>query len=148
MLSSEPAGRAEIVGLIPHQGRMCLLDAVRTWDAERIECLTQTHLDPANPLRRNGRLAALHLVEYGAQAMAVHGGLIARAAGASMPDGLLAAVRDLLLEVTHLDDLDAPLHIAAQRLVADATGRMYRFEARAGERLIGQGRLSVITRAG
>ena len=69
---------AELEALIPHAGGMCLLDTVESWDAETIHCRSLSHLRADNPLREKGRLAALHLAEYGAQAMAVHGGLLAR----------------------------------------------------------------------
>ena len=67
--------------LIPHQGAMCLLDDVVAWDDQRIHARSDSHRRDDNPLRSDGRLRAVHLCEYGAQAMAVHGGLVARAAG-------------------------------------------------------------------
>src|SRR5438093_12732343 len=73
--------KAEIRTLIPHSGLMCLLDEVAQWADQSIVCITNTHRDPVNPLRREGRLSALHAFEYGAQAAAVHGGLRARSAG-------------------------------------------------------------------
>ena len=82
--STQPDGyrhtinKAEIRTLIPHSGSMCLLDEVTQWDDRSIVCATNTHRDPANPLRRNGHLSAVHAFEYGAQAAAVHGGDRAR----------------------------------------------------------------------
>ncbi|PYI82543.1 MAG: phosphotransferase, partial [Verrucomicrobia bacterium] len=70
-----PIGKAEIRTLIPHSGLMCLLDSVIEWDDQSIICISNTHRDPANPLRREGQLSAVHAFEYGAQAAAVHGGL-------------------------------------------------------------------------
>ena len=55
---------------------MCLLDEVVQWDERSIVCISNTHRDPANPLRRQGRLSAVHAFEYGAQTAAVHGGLL------------------------------------------------------------------------
>ena len=72
-------GREAIEALVPHKHAMCLWDAVLAWDAERIVLRSDGHRDPGHPLRSGGRLRALHLCEYGAQAMAVHGGLLARA---------------------------------------------------------------------
>src|SRR6266496_5033821 len=60
--------KAEIRTLVPHSGLMCLLDEVTQWDDRSIVCVTNTHRDPANPLRRHERLSALHAFEYGAQA--------------------------------------------------------------------------------
>ncbi|PYJ39960.1 MAG: hypothetical protein DME81_02365, partial [Verrucomicrobia bacterium] len=73
--------KAEIRTLIPHSGLMCLLDSVTEWDDRSITCISNTHRDPINPLRRDERLSALHAFEYAAQTAAVHGGLRARSAG-------------------------------------------------------------------
>src|SRR5213592_941109 len=105
MLDEVPITKAEIRTLISHSGLMCLLDEVRQWDDRSIVCITNTHRDPANPLRRDGRLSALHAFEYGAQAAAVHGGLRARSAGATAPLCYLAALRDAHLQVKRLDDI-------------------------------------------
>src|ERR1041385_5814521 len=86
--------KAEIRTLIPHSDLMCLLDDVVQWDDRSIVCNTNTHRDPANPLRRGGHLAGVHAFEYGAQAAAVHGGLRARSAGMTAAPGYLAALRD------------------------------------------------------
>src|SRR5437763_16790238 len=100
-----PIDKAEIRRLIPHAGTMCLLDSVLGWDDESIVCTANTHRDESNQLRRDGRLSALHALEYGAQAAAFHGGLRARAAGASAPTCCLSALRgghigyDLLCDV-------------------------------------------------
>lgn len=69
--------RAWIAAHIPHQGSMCLLDAVREWSGEAITCTASSHTDPANPLRADGRLGAANGIEYAAQAMAIHGALLA-----------------------------------------------------------------------
>jgi predicted hotdog family 3-hydroxylacyl-ACP dehydratase len=128
--------------LVPHGGAMCLLTRiVRAGDAD-IVCATESHRSPANPLRRDGQLAALHLAEYGAQAAAIHGGL--EDAGASRRGGMLAAIRDLELAVHRLDDLDGEISVHALRLVANAGGRIYSFEAHAGTRELGRGRISII----
>src|SRR5882724_13525770 len=95
--------KAEIRTLIPHSGLMCLLDEVLQWDDRSVVCITNTHRDPVNPLRRQGCLAAVHAFEYGAQAAAVHGGLRARLAGSIAPPGYLAALRNGRLHVTQLD---------------------------------------------
>ena len=70
--------REDILQRVPHQGDMCLWDEVLAWTATDIVLRARNHRDPAHPLRSDGRLRAIHLCEYGAQAMAVHGGLRAR----------------------------------------------------------------------
>lgn len=67
--------RQEILALIPHGGRMCLLDRAVSWDDEKLVAETSCHRDEACPLRREGRLATVALVEPALQAMALHGAL-------------------------------------------------------------------------
>src|SRR5947207_15898570 len=119
MADSLPIHNAEIRTLIPHSGSMCLLDSVTRWDDRSIVCVTNTHRDPANPLRRHGCLSVLHAFEYGAQAAAVHGGLRARSAGTIAAPGYLAALREGRLHVTRLDHIHLPLRIYATRLFCD-----------------------------
>lgn len=140
--------KAEIRTLIPHAGLMCLLDSVLKWDDKSIVCTSETHRDPANPLRREGRLSALHAFEYGAQAGAVHGGLQARSAGAAAPPFYLAALRDAHLQVMHLDDIDSPLEVRAQRLFGDAGNAIYECHISAGDALLADGRITVMLRTG
>lgn len=136
--------RAEIESLIPHKGSMCLLDVVEHWDAAGIRCRSETHRSAGNPLRSEGKLSAVHLVEYGAQAMAIHGGLLERARGGAARPGLLVAVRDLKLEAARIDDIAAPLLVSARRLVANAGGWLYSFEVEAGGTKLASGRVGVI----
>jgi predicted hotdog family 3-hydroxylacyl-ACP dehydratase len=136
--------RAAIEPLIPHAGRMCLWDALLDADDTHVRLSTASHRDPHNPLRRDGRLAALHLLEYGAQAMAVHGGWLGRRGNGGAQPGVLAAVRDLQLKVEWLESLPGDLICIAQRLVANAGGWMYGFTLSCGEREIASGRASVI----
>lgn len=137
--------KAAIRRLIPHQGSMCLLDAVESWDETRIRCLSRSHRDADNPLRSRGRLHALCGIEYAAQAMAVHGGL--RGAAGSAP-GYLAAVRELTLEVERLDDIADALRVEAECLLADARILLYGFTLAADGRLLLQGRASVFLGGG
>jgi predicted hotdog family 3-hydroxylacyl-ACP dehydratase len=141
-----PIDKAEIRTLIPHTGSMCLLDNVINWDDESIVCFTNTHRDPANSLRRDGRLSALHALEYGAQAAAVHGGLRARAAGATAPPCYLAALRDAHLHVAHLDDLASPLEVRAQRLFGEAGNTIYKCAISAGGISVAEGRVTIMLR--
>jgi predicted hotdog family 3-hydroxylacyl-ACP dehydratase len=141
-----PIEKAEIRTLIPHAGTMCLLDNVLDWDDESIVCTTNTHRDEANPLRRDGRLSALHALEYGAQAAAIHGGLRARAAGATAPPCYLAALRDAHLHVARLDDLASPLKVRAQRLFGDAGNTIYKCAISAGGAPMAEGRVTIMLR--
>lgn len=139
-------GETEIRTLVPHAGAMCLLERVTDWDDASIACSTMTHRDANHPLRRDDALAAIHLIEYGAQACAIHGGLLSRAAGEkSAKPGMLTALRECKLHVERIDEIEVPLTIAAKKIAASGAGSMYQFEVRAGERLLAEGRISVMT---
>jgi predicted hotdog family 3-hydroxylacyl-ACP dehydratase len=138
--------KAEIRTLIPHAGLMCLLDSVLAWDDESIICSSQTHRDPDNPLRRDGRLSALHAFEYGAQAAGVHGGLRARSAGVAARPFYLVALRDAHLQVSRLDDIDSPLEIRAQRVFGDTSNAIYQCRVSAGDALLADARITFMLR--
>ncbi len=138
--------KSEIRTLIPHTGLMCLLDSVIEWDDRSIVCISDTHRDPTNPLRRDGHLSALHAFEYGAQAVAAHGGLRARSAGATAPPGYLAALRNAHLHVMRLDDISSPLRIYACRLFGDAVNAVYECYISAGDVCLADGRITIMLR--
>lgn len=141
----DPARIGDLRELIPHAGRMCLLEAVLAWDEQMIRCTTHSHRDPHNPLRSGDRLAALHLCEYGAQAMAVHGGLLARLEnGGKAAPGVLAALREVEFAVDRIDDIAGPLTVVAHKKIAGPSGWLYAFEVDAGARWLTRGRVSVI----
>ncbi len=125
-----------IAARIPHAGRMCLLDAVTFWDAQRIVCRANSHLAADHPLRAaDGRLGVAIGIEYAAQAMAVHGHLLceqaARGEGgpaAKPPPGLLASVRAVTLHVRWLDEAASPLQVEATQMASDAQALVYAFE--------------------
>jgi predicted hotdog family 3-hydroxylacyl-ACP dehydratase len=146
MTNDLPIKKEEIRTLIPHSGLMCLLDEVIQWDDRSITCVTNTHCDPANPLRRDGHLSALHAFEYGAQAAAVHGGLRARSIGTAAPPGYLAALRDGRLRVVRLDDITSPLQVCANRLFGDGANTVYECRVSADEVLIAEGRVTIVQR--
>lgn len=139
-------GREALCALIPHAGDMCLIDRVAEWDDQRIRCLSNTHLDPRHPLRRAGRLHAVHGIEYAAQAAALHGALLAdhRPNAPAATPGRLAAVRDVAFSATCLDEFAEELAIEAERLIASGEGVIYRFSVGAGGRELLHGRLSVL----
>ena len=128
---------------------MCLLDAVTTWDAERIVCQANSHRASDNPLRAEGRLGAACGVEYAAQAMAVHGALLAESgeatcAGAAPRVGYLASVRSVTLHVQRLDTITTDLTVTAERLLGDANHILYSFRLEAGPQLLLEGRAAVV----
>src|SRR6195256_7111349 len=98
---------------------MCLLDEVLSWDATQACCRSATHRSPENPLRAYGRLGASCGIEYAAQTMAVHGALVASAAGVAAPPGFLASARGVQLHCDRLDDVEGDLVTAVRRLAGE-----------------------------
>jgi predicted hotdog family 3-hydroxylacyl-ACP dehydratase len=141
-------GREAIEALIPHSGGMCLLDAVIDWDAQRIHCRSDSHRRGDNPLRHRDRLHAVHLCEYGAQAMAVHGGLLARAEGSIARPGLLVSLRGVQLARTRIDTLDAPLEVIAELLMGSAASWQYAFRVDCDGAELARGRAAVMLLGG
>lgn len=139
-------GREAIAALIPHQGEMCLLERVIEWDKDRIVLATSTHRSPANPLRLDGRVRAVHLCEYGAQAMAVHGGLVAQADGRTAQPGFLVSLRDVQLHVDFIEDLGGELRVTAQRLLETPSSWQYAFTIEHEGETLASGRAAVVAR--
>lgn len=138
-----PLDHVWLLGHLPHQGRMCLLDAVTEWDDQRIRCTATSHREVANPLRAHDRLGAACGIEYAAQAMAAHGALLA-AADSAPRVGYLASVRSVELGVARLDDIAADLDVEAQRLSGDGNTILYGFRVSAAGRELLSGRAAVI----
>ena len=137
--------KTDWAALIPHACSMCLLDAVLAWDEHTIHAISAGHTRADNPLRGPQGLHAVHLAEYGAQAMAVHGGLLARAKGAQTArPGRLVSLRDVHLFEEYVDRLDSQLDIHAECLYADDGGAQYAFRVEHRGRLLASGRAAVI----
>lgn len=143
-MTPQTLDRAGIERRIPHTGSMCLLDRLESWDADAIHCTSRTHTHADNPLRTAGGLLAPNAIEYAAQAMALHGGMLA-AEGSTPSAGFLASARNVRLSVARLDDIDGALHVHARRLSGDATQVLYEFALRdARDQPVAEGRAVVV----
>ncbi|WP_292451330.1 hydroxymyristoyl-ACP dehydratase [Methylibium sp.] len=138
---------AGIAARIPHAGRMCLLDRLEAWSDTRIRCSATSHADAGNPLRSASGLLAPCAIEYAAQAMALHGALLATPATQPSP-GYLVSVRSVQCHVLRLDDVDGALQIEAERLAGDGGQLLYRFSVddERGKVLV-EGRAAVVLNA-
>ena len=128
---------------IPHQNGMCLLDEVVSWDATHTKCRSSTHRAPDNPLRAHGRLGAACGIEYAAQTMAVHGALVASAAGSVAPPGLLASVRGVQINADRLDNLSSDLVTLVERVAGDEKTALYEFSVSADAVVLLKGRAAI-----
>jgi len=136
--------RDGIARRIPHSGSMCLLDRLQAWDADAIHCTTHSHTQVDNPLRTASGLMAPNLIEYAAQAMALHGGLLAPE-GAEPSAGFLASARNVRFAVARFDDVAGELHVHAQRLSGDVRQVLYAFAVKDAQgQALAEGRAVVV----
>ena len=126
---------------------MCLLDSVETWDDTTISCRTSTHRDQRNPLRAHGRLTVSAALEYAAQAMGAHVGLLDRFRRTENQIGYIGGVRDVTFSVSRLDDLAGDLTVDATRMVEGENSYMYRFTVSHRGLAIIEGRASIFVKA-
>ena len=134
----------DISGLLPHAGAARMIERVVRWDGEHIVAATTRHRAADNPLRQHQRLAGVHLAEFGAQAMAIHGGLLNRAEGVAPKPALLVSVRDFRCLRDFIDDLPGELLISARVLMAGAAGFQYSFEVHHADSLLASGRVAAM----
>ena len=130
---------------IPHAGDMRLLDSVTDWNESGIHTRSERHTFDVHPLRSGAGLHAVHLAEYGAQAVAVHGALVASSRGdARTRQGRLVSLRDVQLTVEYVDLSAGPLEVHAQCLIADERGAQYEFKVEQRDRMLAAGRVAVM----
>ena len=147
MLNQTRLDHAWIARHIPHHGSMCLLDYVEAWDPQRIQCRASSHRAADNPLRAYGRLGAACGIEYAAQAMAVHGALLAPPDSTRARVGYLISVRGTQLHVPRLDDIAADLRVEATCITRSENNILYQFSVSAAGRLLLDGRAAVVLNA-
>jgi predicted hotdog family 3-hydroxylacyl-ACP dehydratase len=139
--------KEEIGRLLPHGESMCLLESVETWDGQTITCATSTHRDPHNPLRFKGRLTVSAGLEYAAQAMGAHVGLVNGGRLTEQRIGLVGGVREVVFATDRLDDLDGRLVVNARRLIEGEQGYMYHFTVMHEACKLIEGRASIFVKA-
>jgi predicted exporter/predicted hotdog family 3-hydroxylacyl-ACP dehydratase len=133
--------------LMPHQGSMCLLERVIDWDEDGIRLTTATHRSTENPLRSEGRLRSIHLCEYGAQAMAVHGALRSQAQNKKPAPGMLVSLRSVTFSRDYIEDLGGELIVDAQCLQASEMSLQYNFRVTHEQVVLAEGRAAVVLQA-
>jgi predicted hotdog family 3-hydroxylacyl-ACP dehydratase len=124
---------------------MCLIDTVQHWDDETIVCTSNTHQNQGNPLRNTQSLPISALIEYGAQAMAIHGALLEKKQGEAMQAGYLAALRNV--EFFYQGDvalITSALVVTANRKMASQGNMIYDFLIKANDKDLISGRATVV----
>jgi len=130
-------------GVREHCAPFLLRGVPDVWDDLRIHCTAGSHRRADHPLRAHGRLGAACGIGYAAQAMAAHAALRA-AVGAPPRAGYLTRVRGVGLPVARLDDIAADLTVVAEPLSGDDNTLLYGFSLAADDRLLLDGRATVV----
>jgi len=144
MLNQSRLDHVWIASHIPHQGNMCLLDYVESWNTQSIQCSVSSHRATDNPLRAFDRLGTACGIEYAAQAMAVHGALLAPPDSTHAQVGYLVSVRGTQLYVPRLDDIAADLLVEATCIARNDNDVLYQFSVSALGRTLLEGRAAVV----
>ena len=134
----------ELCSLIPHSFDMCLLDRVESWNEDEIVCYSTSHSSAKNPLRREQELSSIHVLEYAAQAMAVHGGLHNRENGIKMSEGYLAALRDIKIHLCELSEIKDEIRIDATKILSQQGNMIYSFSVSFNGIDLASGRATVV----
>jgi len=134
----------DIALLVPHSGSMCLLAGMTRWSDTEIVCTATSHRDPRNPLRTARGLLSPCAIEYAAQAMALHGALVGRAAASAVRSGYLASARGVQLHLLRIDELIGELRIQVTRLAGDDQQILYSFNVTHQGDPVAEGRAAVV----
>ena len=131
----------ELSELLPHSGPMRLLARVLSHDVERTVCA----LDPAaSELFRDaeGRVPGWLALEWMAQCIAAHGGLVARAAGRQPSPGMLVGAKRVGLERWAFAAGET-LEVEARFTASAGALASFACALRAGAEIVATGSLSV-----
>ena len=127
--------------LLPHARPMLLVRRVLSHSPERTACAVEV-ADSELFRASDGRVPAYVGLEYMAQCIAAHGGLLARALGAAPSRGLLVGAKQLALHREWLA-ADESLEVSARLLGRAGALASFACELRAGDELVADGTLSV-----
>lgn len=119
--------------LLPHAGKMSLLNKVICADEKKLTATAISHKEHDNPLRINGTLSTLNGIEYAAQAMALHGALSAVYSGSknTPQSGYIVAVRNIEIKLPFFPENAGELIIDVEKLMSNDNGFTYQFQINA-----------------
>src|SRR5262245_25353083 len=96
--------KSQIEKMIPHAGKMCLIDEILDFNSIELTAKSNTHLDLENPLRFRDRLSVIASIEYVGQVVALHRYLTNNGLQSPVKPkiGYLAAIREANFYQQHL----------------------------------------------
>ena len=134
--------RDEIAALIPHGNAMSVVDNVLACDKDSLLAQTEAHLRADNPLN-DPQGSTVILVEYAAQAAAIHAALNKAGLGASRP-AYLGAMKSINLHEKSMAHVTAALSVKVTCVLSDANGAIYDFDIKEEDKVIVDGRLVLV----
>lgn len=99
--------------LLPHQGKMVLIDTIVSCDENFIVCKARSHQSQSNPLRNKTGLPISACLEYGAQALALHG-IMNRSGDTRLKQASIITIKKANWSHQWLHDIDRELIISAK----------------------------------
>jgi 3-oxoacyl-[acyl-carrier-protein] synthase I len=129
-----------IEDVIPHSGRMILLDRVVSVEDGRLIAAVELRAD--SMFVRDGRARAIVTVEYMAQAVAAYVGTLSRQQKEPVEIGFLIGIREMTLSVDYLEAGDV-LEIEAQHVWGDDKLGSFKTATRRGSEIISEAALTV-----
>lgn len=132
----------DLSSLLPHGKPLSLIEEVLKWNEDSIVAKTMSHTYSDNPLLNNGLLHPMHSLEYAAQVMAIHSGLLNENKKARTM--LIGGLRKLSFSSTPLNKYLEPLTIMAKTQIHSSSGAIYQFSIMCSESQISQGRIILV----
>lgn len=130
---------AQIVALIPHGESMCLLDEVVSWDANQLHARSNHFATSTNPLFEDEQLDSILLIEYAAQAAAIHAALLQSGLGDKRP-AYIGAVKNIEL-LAAISNNHSPLDMQVECLLSSSSGAIYQAAVSQSNKTLLRGRL-------
>ncbi len=137
--------REKIATLIPHGNAMSVLDRIIHWDESTLLAETKAHQRKDNPLYDDS-ISTVLLVEYAAQAAAVHGRLNEAGLEPDRP-AYVGAFKNIKIHVAKLSDVIGVLTIRVVCVLSETGGAIYEMHIRSQKGMIIEGRLVLVARS-
>ena len=137
----------EIQDLLPHGDGMCMIECVEHWEENAIVCTSANVQSNDNPLLEEKYLSSICLLEYAAQAAAIHAGLLQSGAKRTLSEGHAAyvgGIKNIEVAMPQLTSEMKDVTIEANIELLTDNGAIYNFTAKSLDKLIVSGRLTLI----
>lgn len=113
--------------MLPHGPGMCLIDRVLQYNSDRILCEIDSHLSSNHPLRYDGKLSSIILIEYAAQASAIHA-ILNQQTIEQNQTGYIGLIKNIKLHARYLHDIHETLTLQSRCLLCNVGGAIYEFK--------------------